>query len=148
MDRDKAASVELLQNWMCDVMCECQPLIERKRFMMLSDQSQLAVAAAFNGNGFYDQQLSREDLRQCLLAEMEEYFHYNPKESSQFDREAVLSELRAIPDNDEGYQMRLRLLAAIGYRAEPAPENEHCWTIDADVWQEFIRNLAPDAIYK
>lgn len=97
--------------------------VPRSRPAELSNQTKLAVAAALNGTMFVDWQLTKENLRTMLLGTVGDYFVYNPVESSQFSKDVVMAELKAIPDDEAGHSKLLNLLGQIGFRCRPNPKS-------------------------
>jgi hypothetical protein len=111
---------------------------------MLSNQTKVAVAAAFNGGGLQNHMLGKEDLKNIIMWEMSDYFDLNP-ESRQFDKNVVLAELKAISDDARGYDELLWLLTEIGFRAPPQPpDSPVTWEVDDELWQKFFAKTPVD----
>jgi hypothetical protein len=107
----------------------------------VSVETKLAMAAAFKGTLLDRAFVSRKNLRNIILADMQDYFHYEPVEASQFNAEKVLGELTAVPDDQEGYVMFLDLLGEIGFRSVPWYEAMlecRMYKLESLLWHEFI----------
>ena len=72
---------------------------------------------------------------------MQDYFLYTPVEGSQFNSEKVLAELKAVPDDQNGYVALLDLLEEIGFRSVPAYEAMlecRMYKLESLLWHKFI----------
>ncbi len=108
---------------------------------MFSVETKLAVAAAFKSTLLDSTAVARENLRNCVLCDVQDYFHCEPVESSQFNAEKVLGELAAVPDDQNGYVRLLDLLGEIGFRSAPAYEallECRMYQPESPLWHEFI----------
>ena len=108
---------------------------------MFSVETKLAVAAALKGTLLDSASVSRENLRNVILSDMQDYFHCETVEASQFNAEKVLGELAAVPDDQEGYVSLLALLGEIGYRSVPYYEAMlecRMYRLESHLWQEFL----------
>jgi hypothetical protein len=107
---------------------------------MLSVETKLAMAAAFNGSMLDSMFLTRENLKNFILWQMNEYFRRTPAEGSQFDGEKVLAELETVPDDERSYRGLLNVLADIGFRSVPNYEalTSRVYMLEATLWESFI----------
>ena len=111
---------------------------------MLSNETVVAVASAHKSTMLTSESMTQAALKYTLLCEMEDYFKFAPNEGSQFDAQAVLSELRAVPENGEGHRALLCLLGQIGFRTTPEEaelEANRTYVLDATVWGKCIDDL-------
>jgi hypothetical protein len=70
-------------------------------------------------------------LKGWLEMEMEDFWHYNPEESSHFDREATLAFVSRLSDDEV-----MSLLRAMG----KAPDDD----VFSDKWKAFVDALCPN----
>jgi hypothetical protein len=110
-----------------------------KECCMLSNQTKLAVAGAYNGTLMCQFEVEQENLKNHMLSEVGDYFEFNP-ESEQFDKAVVLSELEA-----SSYPEMLDLMRNIGFRAAPAWKPEFLlWQLESFLWHKFIDETPVD----
>jgi hypothetical protein len=110
----------------------------------MKTETKLAMAAAFNGTMLTEQFMTQANLKTVLLLSMEDYFRLDAG-GGQFNAENVLSELKAVPDDEGGYAELIDLLGQIGYRAVPSGEGVPLvWDIEGAVWEKFIDELTAE----